>query len=413
MKKDSSLNKETLKKYSFFLFFVQYYLPTIIANIMPKDINSEEYDAGTKLKLDILSKYLVEWFQVMVNIDSFRTIYLYDFFAGSGTDSTGYYGSPIIMLTHLINNCSKLKEKNKTAELLLNDNVTEKIEKLKINCSKLFENCNKNADCPCFLNNNCSVISVRFENKDFKILFPEEHKKLQIKINPYCFMFFDQYGIKEVDASTFSILSSLKHTDILFFTATAHVKRFSKTEGFQKPLGLDDDFEWNENNHRDLCQHYASLIPENSEFHVAPFSIKKEDTGMICGLIFGSNNLYGIEKFLLVAWKKDTLTGEANYNIDDDDIRPDAPNLFEEFDKPKKLDRFEKNLKEYLCVERTNKEIYEFTLLEGFLPAHSNQILREFEKSNHLKIRTISGEAHKRGYYINHIYDERVGILYE
>jgi len=50
---------------------------------------------------------------------------------------------------------------------------------------------------------------------------------------------------------------------------------------------------------------------------------------------------------------------------------------------------------------------------EGFLPSHSNQILKEFEKNNHLKIRTISGEARKRGYYLNHIYDERVGILYE
>jgi three-Cys-motif partner protein len=380
---------------------------------MPKDINSEEYDAGTKLKLDILSKYLVEWFPVMVNTDFFRTIYLYDFFAGSGTDSTGYHGSPIIMLTHLIENCSKLKEKYKTAELLLNDNAKEKIEKLKVNCGKLFENCKKNKSCPHFLNNSCSVISVRFENKDFKILFSEEHKKLQAKKNHYCFMFIDQYGIKEVDASTFNILSSLRHTDILFFTATAHAKRFSKTEGFQRPLGLDDDFEWNENHHRDLCQHYASLIPENSGFHVAPFSIKKEDTGMICGLIFGSNHLYGIEKFLIVAWKKDALTGEANYDIEDDDIRPDAPNLFEEFDKPKKLDRFEKNLREYLRVKRTNKEIYEFTLLEGFLPAHTNQILGEMEKNNHLKICTISGETRKKGYYINHNYDERVRILYE
>ena len=55
------------------------HLPIIVI-IMPKDINSEEYDAGTKLKLDILSKYLVEWFHVMINLDFLRTIYLYDFF---------------------------------------------------------------------------------------------------------------------------------------------------------------------------------------------------------------------------------------------------------------------------------------------------------------------------------------------
>jgi three-Cys-motif partner protein len=380
---------------------------------MPKDINSEEYDAGTKLKLDILSKYLVEWFQVMVNTDFLRTIYLYDFFAGSGTDSTGYPGSPIIMLTHLIENCSKLKEKNKMAKLVLNDNVAEKVQKLKIKCSKLFENCYKKMECPSFSDNNCSVISVRYENKHFKNLFPEEYKKLQTITNPYCFMFIDQYGVKEVDTSTFSILSSLKHTDILFFTATAHVKRFSKTEGFQKHLNFGDDFESSEKDHRELCNHYTSLIPKNSEFHIAPFSIKKEDTGMICGLIFGSNNLYGIEKFLQVAWKIDSLTGEANYDIDDDDIRFDSPFLFEEQNKPKKLDRFEKNLKEYLCIERTNKEIYEFTLLEGFLPAHTNQILGDLEKSDHLTVHIIFGESRKRAFYINHKDEERVRVSYE
>jgi hypothetical protein len=64
---------------------------------------------------------------------------------------------------------------------------------------------------------------------------------------------------------------------------------------------------------------------------------------MICWLIFGSSNLYGIEKFLNVAWKKDSLSGEANYDIKDDDIRSGEPSLFKDFDKPKKLDRFEKN----------------------------------------------------------------------
>jgi len=380
---------------------------------MPKDINTEEYDAGTKLKLEILSKYLVEWFQVMVNNEFLQTIYLYDFFAGSGTDSTGYPGSPTLILTHLIDNCSTLKTKNKTAELIFNDNAREKIEKLKIKCHELLSNCHKKTNCPYFTNNNCSLVSVRFEHKDFKELFPEEHKKLQKITNPYCFMFIDQYGIKEVDVRIFNMLSSLKRTDILFFTATAHAKRFSKTENFQKHIGFDEDFESSEKNHRELCGHYSSLIPKDSGFLVAPFSIKKEDTGMICGLIFGSNSLYGIEKFLQVAWKIDKQTGEANYDIDDDDIRPDAPSLFEDLYKPKKLDRFKKNLTDFLRQERNNKEIYEFTLLAGFLPTHTNQFLKDMEKNNHLIVRSINGETRKGAYYINYRDNERVRILYE
>ena len=381
---------------------------------MPKDINSEEYDAGTKLKLEILSRYVCEWLQVMINNNFLKTFYIYDFFAGSGTDSIGCPGSPIVILNHVIKICSKLRYKDKMVELVFNDNDSGKIETLKIKCKELIEqNCAKSKGCHYFSENRCSIINIRFENKDFKNLFAEEYKKLCAITNPYCFMFIDQYGIKEVDTSTFAILSSLKHTDILFFTSTAHAARFSKTEGFQKPLGLSDGFEWNENYHRDLCQHYASLIPKNSEFHVAPFSIKKEDTGMICGLIFGSNHLYGIEKFLIVAWKKDALTGEANYDIDDDDIHPDSPTLFDELYKPRKLDRFKENLKKFLYLEKTNNEIYKFTILEGFLPSHANQILKEMEKEKLLTITAHRGNIRKGAYYISHDEIERVRILYE
>jgi hypothetical protein len=37
-------------------------------------------------------------------------------------------------------------------------------------------------------------------------------------------------------------------------------------------------------------------------------------------------------------------------------------------------------LKEYLHTGKTNNEIYEFTLSEGFLPRHVTKILRELEK---------------------------------
>lgn len=71
-------------------------------------------------------------------------------------------------------------------------------------------------------------------------------------------------------------------------------------------------------------------------------------------------------------------------------------------------------MKEFLSEERTNKEIYKFTLLEGFLPTHTTQILGEIEKSNYLKVRSVNGEARKKkAYYINYGDNERVGVLYE
>ena len=77
------------------------------------------------------------------------------------------------------------------------------------------------------------------------------------------------------------------------------------------------------------------MIPENKEYFLAPFSIKKDKN--IYGLIFGSNHSFGIEKFLNISWKLNENSGDANYNIDEEEIAEGKLSLFPEDNKPKKL----------------------------------------------------------------------------
>ena len=65
---------------------------------MTKDINKSEYTEETKLKLELIQKCFREWFPVFLNTPFIERIVIYDMFAGSGTDSMGNYGSPLLLL---------------------------------------------------------------------------------------------------------------------------------------------------------------------------------------------------------------------------------------------------------------------------------------------------------------------------
>lgn len=62
-----------------------------------KDINKQPFPEATMLKLDIFRRCFREWFPVFVHHPSIKKIFIYDMFAGSGADSKGNPGSPIIL----------------------------------------------------------------------------------------------------------------------------------------------------------------------------------------------------------------------------------------------------------------------------------------------------------------------------
>ena len=69
---------------------------------------------------------------------------------------------------------------------------------------------------------------------------------------------------------------------------------------------------------------------------VYPFTIKKKRG--VYGLIFGSKNPLGVEKFLRVAWETNPINGVANFDIFDDSPKPQLT-----FDFEKKVTKIEKD----------------------------------------------------------------------
>lgn len=349
---------------------------------MARDLFRKAFDDGTKVKLKIFEDYFKEWLPVFIANPNpiWKEIKIFDLFGGEGKDINGIEGSPVRILNVLNGNREIILKSRLKISVIINEYDRDKFISLKDTLDLIWDK---------------NLYELHLSNESFTNIFESYYPKMKTSAN---FLFLDQNGIKQITENVFKNLIALKQTDILFFISSSYVRRFSELEEFKKYLKITrQQLEGKSyyHIHRIVLSYYRSLISKN--YFLAPFSIKKPSG--IYGLIFGSNHIYGMEKFLRVCWKHDKLTGEANFDIDNEKIDMLKPSLFEEYNVPSKRQVFEKELKEKILdgVLKTDYEIYLYTLNEGFLLKDANAILKDLKEAKKIdfSFKTLSEKVHK------------------
>ena len=329
-----------------------------------RNLHAKAFDEGTQEKLMIYRKYLQEWLPVFLHAKIRPSrIQIFDFFAGPGFDINGCPASPMIALEEVhtaLNNAIEHGIAPITIDLYLNEFNKNKYGKLV-----------KNIQSHHFFKD----VNVTFANKDFPAVFDEWYSQMN-KPNVANFLFLDQNGVKQVSTEIFSKLVSLRRSDYMFYIASSIVNRFKEDPRIINPLPInkEDIQNMNGTNVHAIVKDAYERIAQGK--YLAPFSIRKGAN--VYGLIFGTEHLLGLDKFLTICWKLDKVHGLANFDVENEKIDPSAPNLFAEMDRPKKLDLFERDLLRKLHAHeiKTNYEIYEFALRSGFLPIHARNALK-------------------------------------
>jgi len=361
-----------------------------------KDFHKKEFDSATLKKLDIYREYFNECFPVFL-YGGWSNVMIYDFFAGEGTDSKGHYGSPLIALESISNYCKDITERKINVIIRFNEKKVKKYKKLKLNKDKFLENCNKTEKCP-NTDNGCIIDkNIIIENKDFASYFNKIYPQMQSQTNPRI-IFLDQSGFKFITREVFLKFIDLPSTDFMFFVASSYLRRFRKIDFFNKYLEMEKlDFDTTKpfHCHRILANYYEQLIPENKEYYTAHFSIKKGKN--YYGLIFGTNHILGIEKFLKICWKHDNITGEANYDIDREPSYS-GNTLFTELNESRKIQVFKNELRNKIISKEitSNIYVYSYAFMNKCLPKHANEVLTSLVKEGILKeAKTSNEKIHK------------------
>ena len=359
---------------------------------MAKDFFEKPFDESTLIKLELFENYLNECIPVFIknaiNFKTLKGVNIFDFFAGAGKDSDGKNGSPLIAIKSIPFHFPDIIQHNLTVSVHLNEFEHKYFKKLEEEVIQL--------------GLESKPINIHLENEDFVVLFEKWYKKMLGCAN---FVWLDQFGVKYINSDIFNRLVSLPMTDLLFFVSSSTFKRFAEDENIRRVLNISKDSVKDlhpHQIHRFVAETYRALIPSNKEYYLTSFSIKKKTN--IYGLIFGSNHPLGLEKFLKVCWGVNPNIGDANFDIDEDNIERYTNTLFPV--KPKKLTLFEEELeKEILNGKlKTEWDVYIFTLTNGFLGnIHAKTVVDKLKNEKKIEKETFSyaystlGDRRKQG----------------
>lgn len=346
---------------------------------MAKNINNKPFKNTTQLKLDIFRECFREWLPVFIHTKYTEEVSIFDFFAGSGTDTNGVLGSPLVLLDEAKGEnrefCGKVK---KNISFVFNEAKVKKSIELNKNVTNHISNCE--------IENKCGgcIYDMNVFQYEFKSLF--EQKPIadvlsSTKVGK--FILLDQYGFSQIDDEIFNKLINYPKTDFIFFITSSFIKRFQEhpsVKAYINTRNLNFDESEPKECHRIIANYFRNAIPNNKEYYLHHFSIRKEKSGNYYGLIFGSNHSLGMEKFLKVCWQKDLFSGESNFNIDND---YEEGNLFFNPEKSNKREKVKKVLQDMILNGKIKSNIMglKYTLKLGCEPSLFTNVVKELEKA--------------------------------
>lgn len=336
---------------------------------MPRlNLHQKPFDESTRDKLDLFREYLREWLPVFIRSTVVETLQVFDFFAGPGADVEGNPGSPVIICNEIRTALLAVDDQHPKINVFFNEYDEEKYKSL--------------YSCITEQRNSLPQVEFAIEKKDFHAAFSQWEPLMHAA--KAILLFLDQSGVQQITKQIFQNIVRLPQTDFIFFISSAMVNRFKNLPEIRNhvPITDEDLAQMNGDNvHRIVANAYNRWIPDDFEYYLGPFSIRKGAN--VYGLVFGSGHPLGIDKFLRLAWKRG---GDANFDIDKDGIDPGQPSLFTEFDKPKKITLFEKDLESAIreCRLSTNKDIYRFLLRNGVLSKDAKNALDQMMKDGKL-----------------------------
>lgn len=340
---------------------------------MKKAFHDQPFSDSTMVKLEIFRRYVRAWLPVFLTKQKtqYSRVNIFDFFSGPGRDKLGVAGSPLIVQEEIKAYCQVRghMKADIPVRMVFNDINADKVALLQ---QALQENrCPK--DC-CTYEFHAGPFAEALARH-----LPEMRRPGDANL-----VILDQCGVTEVVPQTVKTIVDCDTTDVLFFISSSFLRRFAAQPEMQSKFAIAPDLpeiEENDTIHRYICRHFRDELA-GTGIELAPFSLKKGPN--VYGVIFAASHLSGLERFLSVCWKLDKLTGQADFNIDQEPTWGGQGSLFGE--KPTKVDRFERELVAFVArTSPDNRALYRFCLEQGFPSHKANEALRSLAEKGKLQ----------------------------
>lgn len=346
----------------------------------------------SEAKVKLFGDYLQKYLNIICNDGYTEEIHLFDLFCGPGIYENGGEGSPIIALKKIKNTffqfINERPNKRPKINCVFNDLDKERVATLRqhIEDNKIYYS---------------SYGSLQYSSHDYldiiKVL-PSQFEKFK---NEKAFVFIDPFGYKEIKAAQIaSLLDCNRKSEILLWLPIQFMYRFSNSgtpdvlKNFNQELGILNQNERLQNEWEYIfALKFGFQTFLGSDYFVDNFTLKKDENTVFC-LFFFSSHIRGYEKMLETKWEIDSEQGRGW------EYTGNLPTLF----SSQKTNKLEDLLIKYLKSSyKTNGQIFEFTLRNGFLPTHATQILKVLQNNGQIEVKNNEGKRVRKGaFYINY-----------
>jgi three-Cys-motif partner protein len=351
-----------------------------------------------RAKVEFYEKYLSRYLRILCLAKHISKVRIYDVFCGMGIYENSGKGSPIVAFDTIQTICEDGKLNGTQISLSINDKSEDCVKKVK-------EYIDAN-------NKNCCTI--KYYNHDVDNMFNIVQQEVtNTPNNTRNLIFIDPYGYKDIKKEQLFNLMKNGKTEIILFLPISHMHRFT-----QKAIQDEETAQYEplrrfvnsffpidhkmKNGHISVMEyiHFITEALRDKNYFSTSYYIER-DAANHFALFFVSSHIFGFEKILEVKWQLDDEDGRG-FKI------PQPQGLFdEEFAKEiksKNADKLESILLQCLSEPKNNKEIYEITLINEFLPKHTTAIFEKWQTSNpKFKVYDLktNKEARKKSFYIS------------
>jgi three-Cys-motif partner protein len=346
-----------------------------------------------------LAKYLA----ILARNPYVERIFIFDLLCGEGIYENGEKGSPIMALETIKDHYYSNNQSSPNITAWFNDSGKSEIEPgvLKIDRVKRFGE-------KVYRPQNGNVV---FLQEDYENTFPRAVQLVNNSYRTKGIFFVDPYGYKAIKPDDIRKMLEGNNTEVLLWLPASFMYRFANTVtrsdfkggeplkefifslfGEEPPI-FKSVYDFIEQ----ITGSFRAYLRELGIF-VDSFTLERGGGNVYC-LFFFTSHIKGYETMLATKWDMDKNRGKGH-----------TINEYQSFTEIQ-LSGYPQKLKSFISSAeyRTNSELYRFGLENGFLPKHTNDLLREWKKEEKIEVISLDGKPAK-GFYIKYASERQVSF---
>jgi three-Cys-motif partner protein len=361
----------------------------------------------SEAKVSLYGKYLATYLNILSRVSSVDRIFVFDLLCGEGIYNNGAKGSPMIALEVIHNHYYANNLSCPNITVWFNDNGISEIDPSVSKVDRVKSFGDKIGLPP--------NVAVEYLQEEYDVIYPKAVSLVNDTSYSKGLFFIDPYGYKDIKPQDIREMLSGGNTEVLLWLPISFMYRFADSvrrlnfkgseplRGFLTALfgTVQPSFKSVYDFIEQLRGKFRAYLRDIGIF-VDTFTLER-DASNVYSLFFFTPSVLGFQKMLEAKWSMDQWRGKG-YTIDK------SPSFFSEIELsgyPQKLLAFI-NSAEY----RTNGELFRFGLENGFLPKHTNEVLRKWKKHDTNFEAVPLDQKPVRGFYVEYGSERRIGFRF-